>query len=357
MIKIENLCKTFHHEILKDVNVEINQGDVISIIGPSGCGKSTFLRCINQLEKPTSGHIYLDGVDLTTVSKKELEKLRQKMGMVFQSFNLFEHMTVIENIMLGPVNLLGVSKQEAYDEGMRLLRTVGLSRKAMSYPDSLSGGQKQRVAIARTLAMKPEIILFDEPTSALDPSVTSEVLGVIKKLAEDGYTMLIVTHEMEFAEHVSNRVFFMSDQGIYEDGTPEQIFHDPQGVKTKEFIYQIRTFQYDIEGSSFDYYELLSKITNFLKKQLFDRKRINEVVLMIEELIFNIIYKVENSENTKLHLTCTYTEKFNETELLLEGDMIHSDLLEKSDDELSKTLIQNISKNIEVNDGCVRIQM
>ena len=216
MIKIENLCKTFHHEILKDVNVEINQGDVISIIGPSGCGKSTFLRCINQLEKPTSGHIYLDGVDLTTVSKKELEKLRQKMGMVFQSFNLFEHMTVIENIMLGPVNLLGVSKQEAYDEGMRLLKTVGLSRKAMSYPDSLSGGQKQRVAIARALAQETPIILADEPTGNLDKKSSESVLKLLHDISKNKL-VIVVTHNYDQIEKYTTRKIVMHDGRVMED--------------------------------------------------------------------------------------------------------------------------------------------
>ena len=194
MIKIENLSKSYGDlEVLKNISVEINKGEVISIIGPSGCGKSTFIRCLNRLEEPTSGKIFIDGEEITGKNIK-LHKLRMKMGMVFQSFNLFSHLTIIENIMLGPVNLLKMDRQTAYDEGMELLEMVGLGSKSLSYPDELSGGQKQRAAIARTLAMKPEIVLFDEPTSALDPRMTSEVLAVIKKLAADGLTMMIVTH-------------------------------------------------------------------------------------------------------------------------------------------------------------------
>ena len=228
MIKIENLSKSYGDlEVLKNISVEINKGEVISIIGPSGCGKSTFIRCLNRLEEPTSGKIFIDGEEITGKNIK-LHKLRMKMGMVFQSFNLFSHLTIIENIMLGPVNLLKMDRQTAYDEGMELLEMVGLGSKSLSYPDELSGGQKQRAAIARTLAMKPEIVLFDEPTSALDPRMTSEVLAVIKKLAADGLTMMIVTHEMKFAKNVSNRVFYMDEKGIYEDGTPEQIFENPK---------------------------------------------------------------------------------------------------------------------------------
>ena len=207
MIKIEHLRKEYPNVTpLKDVSVEINDGDVISVIGPSGTGKSTLLRCINLLEKPTSGHITIDGQEITD-PKCNVPMLRRKMGMVFQGFNLFGHLTVIENIMLAPMDLLGKSKQEAYDTGMQLLRTVGLAEKALNYPDELSGGQKQRIAIARTLAMDPDVILLDEPTSALDPTMVGEVQAVIRDLAKTGKTMMIVTHEMGFARAISNRVF------------------------------------------------------------------------------------------------------------------------------------------------------
>jgi len=231
MISVKNLSKHFGDlVVLKDVNLEIKKGEVISIIGPSGTGKSTLLRCLNLLETPTSGEIIVDGVNLLD-KKTDVFKLRQKMGMVFQSFNLFSHLMVIENIMLGPVDLLKTSRQDAFDEGMKLLAMVGLAEKAYAYSDELSGGQKQRVAIARTLAMKPEIVLFDEPTSALDPTMISEVLAVIRKLAADGMTMMIVTHEMKFARDVSTRVLYMDEGIIFEEGTPQQIFDDPQKDK------------------------------------------------------------------------------------------------------------------------------
>ncbi|MCR5123229.1 MAG: amino acid ABC transporter ATP-binding protein [Ruminococcus sp.] len=207
MIKIEHLRKEYPNVTpLQDVNAEINKGDVISIIGPSGTGKSTLLRCLNQLEKPTSGTVTFGG-EVINDPKCKMEHIRQKMGMVFQSFNLFANLNIIENIMAAPVKLLGKSRKEAYDEGMELLKRVGLAEKALNFPDELSGGQKQRVAIARAIAMKPEMILFDEPTSALDPTMVGEVLQVIRGLAKEGMTMMIVTHEMKFARDVSTRVF------------------------------------------------------------------------------------------------------------------------------------------------------
>ncbi|MEG2138160.1 MAG: amino acid ABC transporter ATP-binding protein, partial [Oscillospiraceae bacterium] len=224
MISIRHLKKEYPNAIpFSDITADIQSGEVISIIGPSGTGKSTLLRCLNLLDAPTSGEIFVDGINITEKGA-DVSALRRKMGMVFQSFNLFSHLSVIENIMLGPVDLLKLSRQDAYDEGMRLLTTVGLAEKAFNFPDELSGGQKQRVAIARALAMKPEIMLFDEPTSALDPTMVGEVLAVMRTLTKEGLTMLIVTHEMKFAQAVSSRVFYLDQGGIYEDGPPEQVF-------------------------------------------------------------------------------------------------------------------------------------
>lgn len=266
-----------------DVNVEIEKGEVISIIGPSGTGKSTLLRCLNLLETPTAGEIIVDG-EVITAKGTDVSAVRRKMGMVFQSFNLFSHLTVIENIMLGPVDLLKRSRQEAYDEGLRLLATVGLTEKALNYPDELSGGQKQRVAIARALAMKPEIILFDEPTSALDPTMVGEVLTVIRSLAQEGLTMLIVTHEMKFARDVSTRVFYMDEGGIYEDGPPEQIFDNPQRERTRAFVKQLKTFEREIKSPTFDFIEVSTGIEEFGRKQLLSQRQINNLQLVFEEL-------------------------------------------------------------------------
>ena len=284
MIKISHLQKKYPNITpLKDVNVEIHKGDVISIIGPSGTGKSTLIRCINMLETPTSGEIWVDG-ECITDKKCNINKIRQKMGMVFQSFNLFNHMNIIENIMAAPMDLLGKSKQEAYDRGIELLRTVGLADKAFNYPDELSGGQKQRVAIARALAMDPEIILLDEPTSALDPTMVGEVQAVIKDLAKRGLTLMIVTHEMRFAREIANRVFYMDDGGVYEDGTPEQIFDNPTREKTIRFIKHLKVFETLITSKDFDFIGFNTSLEEFGRKNQVAQKAILRAMSVFEEL-------------------------------------------------------------------------
>ena len=239
MIRIENLHKSFGDlEILKGINEHISHGEVVVVIGPSGSGKSTFLRCLNLLETPTDGEIYIDD-ELINSPKADVNKIRQKMGMVFQHFNLFPHLTIMENITLAPVLLKKMTKPEAIKKGEELLKKVGLSEKADSYPAQLSGGQKQRVAIARALAMQPEIMLFDEPTSALDPEMVGEVLDVMKELAKSGMTMVVVTHEMGFAREVGTRILFMDDGVIAEKGTPEEIFNAPKNERTKSFLSKV----------------------------------------------------------------------------------------------------------------------
>ena len=239
MIKVENLRKNFQGmEVLKDVSITINKGDVVCVIGPSGSGKSTFLRCLNMLEKPTSGKIIFDGEDLAA-PKANLNLHRQKMGMVFQQFNLFPHMTVLENLTCAPMMLKKVPKAEAEAKALDLLGRVGLADRANSYPNKLSGGQKQRVAIVRALCMDPDVMLFDEPTSALDPEMVGEVLDVMKTLAKKGLTMVVVTHEMGFAREVSNRVLFLDDGVIAEEGTPDEIFGNPQCERLQSFLAKV----------------------------------------------------------------------------------------------------------------------
>ena len=239
ILEVKNLKKTFgDHEVLKDINTTVKKGEVIAIIGPSGCGKSTFLRSLNLLEVPTSGHIIYEGNDLTEKGV-DLDKLRQSIGMVFQHFNLFPNMTIKKNITLAPVQLGLMSKEEADKKAMELLERVGLLDKADSYPDMLSGGQKQRIAIARALAMNPEIMLFDEPTSALDPEMVGEVLSIMKELAASGMTMIVVTHEMGFAREVASRVMFMSDGQIVEQGPPDEFFANPKNPRLKDFLSKV----------------------------------------------------------------------------------------------------------------------
>ena len=239
MIKVENLHKSFGDlEVLKGVSEHIKNGEVVSVIGASGSGKSTFLRCLNMLEEPQAGSIIFEGVDITQ-EKVNIDKHRQKMGMIFQHFNVFPHMTVIENITMAPMLIKKKSKEEAEEQAMKLLEMVGLADKRDEYPRRLSGGQKQRLAIVRALAMEPDVMLFDEPTSALDPEMVGEVLQVIKNLVKDGMTAVIVTHEMGFAKEVSDRVLFMDGGVIAESGTPEQIFGNPQNPRTKEFLSKV----------------------------------------------------------------------------------------------------------------------
>ncbi len=239
MIYVNDLHKYFGDlQVLKGVNQHIKKGEKVAVIGPSGSGKSTFLRCLNMLEIPTKGTITIDGEEITAKGK-DLNRIRQKMGMVFQQFNLFPHKTVMGNITMAPMVLKKMSKEEAETKAEELLRKVGLLDKAAAYPAQLSGGQKQRIAIARALAMEPEIMLFDEPTSALDPEMVGEVLEVMKSLADAGMTMVVVTHEMGFAREVSNRVLFMDGGYVMEEGTPEQIFTDPQNERTREFLRKV----------------------------------------------------------------------------------------------------------------------
>ena len=239
MIHVNNLYKSFgKNDVLKGIDEHIEKGEVVVVIGPSGSGKSTFLRCLNLLEEPTSGQIIFEGNDITD-KKVDINKIREKMGMVFQQFNLFPHKTVLQNLTIAPVKVKGLSKEQAEKKAMELLKRVGLTDKAKAYPSSLSGGQKQRIAIARALAMEPDVMLFDEPTSALDPEMVGEVLSVMKDLAKEGMTMVVVTHEMGFAREVGDRILFMDNGNIVEQGPPEEIFSNPKNPRTIDFLSKV----------------------------------------------------------------------------------------------------------------------
>ena len=343
MISVRHLRKVFNGvEILSDVCAEIARGEIVSVIGPSGTGKSTFLRCLNRLETPDGGEILIGGENIRA-RNADLRKIRQKLGMVFQSFNLFSHLTVIENVMLGPTRLLGLGRQAAYDRGMDFLDLVGLSQKSLAWPNELSGGQKQRVAIARTLAMKPDIILFDEPTSALDPTMVSEVLGVIRRLAESGLTMVIVTHEMEFARQISTRVFYMDEGVIYEEGTAAEIFDRPKRPKTSAFIRRVRSMEYTIDDVRFDLYELNANVAAFSRKNFLAPKIERNIQLLLEEILMNR-FLADRTKKPELTLTVRYSEKNGDITLEIVNRGAKIDVFAPTaDDDFALLLINKLS--------------
>lgn len=346
MIQVEHLSKKFGDlVVLKDINVQIKKGEVISIIGPSGTGKSTFLRCLNQLEQPSTGTIRIGGVDLLA-PHTDVPKIRRKMNMVFQSFNLFAHWSVLENLSMGPIKLQGIAKATADQKSLDLLKLVGLAEKANSYPDELSGGQQQRVAIARCLAMEPEVILFDEPTSALDPTMVSEVLSVIRRLAQHGMTMLIVTHEMDFARDVSSRVFYMDDGLIYETGTPKEIFDAPQKAKTQAFINRVRNFHYRLDSPSYDLYAMNAEIEGFCEKQLLPKSMRQKTLLLVEEMIE--LYRPDLA-TTPLEIVIAYSEKTERLALHFETTGRPLDPFDRhlKPDHIGQDIINGLTDSIE----------
>ena len=343
MISIRHLSKTYEDvSPLVDVNAEIEKGDVISVIGPSGTGKSTLLRCLNLLEVPTTGEIRIDGESISEKNAK-VHLLRRKMGMVFQSFNLFEHMNIIENVMAGPVTLLGESRQTAYDRGMELLRSVGMEHRALAYPDELSGGQKQRAAIARTLSMNPEIILFDEPTSALDPTMVGEVLAVIRALAREGLTMIIVTHEMQFARDVSTRVFYMDEGVIYEQGTPEQIFEHPQREKTRQFVQRLKVLEEEMSPKHIDYAALNEHMAQFALRLGLSDRTVRYLQLAVEEVLNGL--QPALCEEDRLRVTVEFSEKTGSLETRFAYSGASADTLENMD-PLTRSVLSLVAERV-----------
>ena len=347
MIVVEKLCKSFAGvPVLSNLDASFNKGEIVSIIGPSGAGKSTFLRCLNLLETPDSGRILIDGVDS---QEMDVRKLRMKMGMVFQQFNLFPHLSALENITLAPRSLLKLSKAEADELGSELLEKVGLAGKEWAFPKELSGGQQQRVAIARALAMKPEIILFDEPTSALDPTMVNEVLGVIRSLAyEDGMTMAIVTHEMRFARDVSDQVFYMDQGVVYEAGAPEVIFESPVRPRTRAFIRRVDTFSFDIFEDNFDFYRFDAKIDDFAMKHLLDHERRETLVDLCENLFDNFFFMFTKRISFTIGVT---EEKDVELRFAYKGEEVNpltADI--NSDEPVDKfTAVRLLTKSVILN--------
>ena len=345
MISVKNLCKSYDGlQILKDVNIDFPDGSTTVIIGGSGCGKSTLLRCLNLLEKPDCGTIEIDGEDIVTA--KNVDKLRQKLGMVYQSFNLFSHLSVLENIILAPMKVKKISKEEAISKAYELLKMVGMENRATHMPDQLSGGQKQRVAIARALAMEPEVMLFDEPTSALDPTMVDEVESVIKRLVDSGMTSIIVTHEMRFARNIASNILFLAEGGVYEEGSPDQIFDNPQKDLTRRFIYRSRMYEEALNKTDIDIYELCSRIRQYAIAYGLTRKQSKGIEYFCEELVYPLIM----FNNAVLRIIAD--ENRNEYSITAEFKGLNKDPLSlECIDELGLSIVKAYSSSL--NSSCI----
>ncbi len=356
MIEIRNLKKEYENITpIKNITTTINKGDVISVIGPSGTGKSTLLRMINMLERPTSGQIIFNGEDITSPGYP-LDRLRQRVGMVFQNFNLFNHMTVIENVCFAPMLIKKTDPSEAYEKGMDLLNMVGLKSFAFSYPASLSGGQKQRAAIARTLAMDPEIILFDEPTSALDPTMVGEVEAVIKSLKDQRYTMMLVSHDMNFAEKMANRVFYLDEGVIYEEGSPEQVFKKPLKEKTKVFIKRLKDINCHIDSKAYDFPALRTQLDQFAYKNEIPYDEAKKNIAIAEELIYGILMPKFVADKSAVDLNLTYSAMLKDTVITATWNELEIDLKAPSD-KISMDIINLYGKKIDIYDNQIKIHV
>ena len=309
MIRIENLSKAFGSlQVLQNVNLTVEKGERIVIIGGSGCGKSVFLRCMDMLEVPDEGRVFIGEHELTA-RDADLNRIRRKVGIVYQGFHLFSHMDVLDNITLAPIKLLGLPREEAEKKAEALLGMVGLESKKYAMPDVLSGGQKQRIAIVRCLAMEPEVMLFDEPTSALDPTMVGEVLATMRLLAKQGMTMVIVTHEMDFAREIATRILYMDEHGIYEEGTPREIFDAPKKKKTRDFIHKMKYFSWRIESRNFDLMQLQGHIRNFAGRYGLDDKKAYRLELCTEELVYEMLNYGQQDAAVDIQLQISFDER------------------------------------------------
>lgn len=350
VIEVSGLKKSFGaFEVLRGIDLTVEQGERIAIIGGSGCGKSVFLRCLELLEKPSAGKIFIDGQEITAQGV-DIDKIRRSMGMVWQKFNLFTHMNVMENLTVAPIKLLGMTKDAAREKAMDLLAQVGLTSKAQNYPEFLSGGQQQRIAICRSLMMNPKVILFDEPTSALDPTMVGEVLAVIRMLAKQNLTMLIVTHEMNFAREVATRILFFADGEIYEQGTPTEIFDAPKRPKTVTFIHKQKYFSYEISERNFDLMKMQGGILSFAEKYGLGIRKANRLQLCCEELIYEMFDNACAGDDIKITIDVTYSEVDSGVEMKFTCAGKSYNPLEKVFDEvdeehLGATILKNLAKN------------
>ena len=348
LIEVKGLKKSFGSlEVLKGVDLSVEQGERIAIIGGSGCGKSVFLRSLALLEKPDAGQVFIDGREITAKGAN-VDEIRRSMGMVFQKFHLFSEMNVMDNLCLAPVRLLGMKREDAEKKAVELLSRVGLADRAQSWPTVLSGGQQQRIAICRCLMMEPKVLLFDEPTSALDPTMVGEVLAVIRMLAKRDMSMLIVTHEMNFAREVANRVLFFADGGIYEQGTPAEIFDNPKGEKTVSFIRKIKYFSFEINARRFDLMALQGGIQTFGEKYGLDRNRINRLQICCEELVYELLeHCYPTGDAVDLRLDVSYAEADRTTRISLSCGGQEYNPFEQAESGLGVTILRKMAKQID----------
>ena len=348
LIEVRGLRKSFGSlDVLKGIDLTVEKGERIAIIGSSGCGKSVFLRSLCLLEKPEAGQVFIDGQEITAKGA-DVDRIRRGMGMVFQKFHLFSEMNVMDNLCLAPVRLKGMKREDAEKKAMELLGQVGLASRAHAWPTVLSGGQQQRIAICRCLMMEPKVLLFDEPTSALDPTMVGEVLAVIRMLAKRDMSMLIVTHEMNFAREVASRVLFFADGVIYEQGTPAEIFDSPKREKTVAFIHKIKYFGYEIHQRDFDLMQVQGGLQNFGEKYGLDRIHTHRLQICCEELIFELINNCyPGQENVEIKLTVAYTESDGTTEITLDCGGKEYNPFDQQDDGLSVTILKKMASQIE----------